>query len=548
MVVKPIIQFLCFCAISNVLRAQDFSARWHYHVPTEKSEQGSYCGNAEKGVFAAFRNSSKLQIEGKEWLSSSSEKVVLASFDSFGRFQWQKPVMAAGNVMPAVCPMVADEKYLVAISSSNKSYWAIDGDTAYGSGVFTVDKQGAVHLIKSMPGSIASSPMLSVTGKYLIKCNVLKSDTVDGNVYSPGFWVIEMDRLGNITRKVRLGISQANYAEFAVVANDTNIVVAGYASRNRPFLGSGWQVRALDSISRPGGNSSDLFVACLNNQGNLKWIYRIDTMSYGTSAQSMVLMANGNLLWTPTYFKSGEFLGKAVKVRFPGGGYPMFIAINMDGGAIFDFRAPEMVAGGTIHGVKLFTDDKFRHCIIACRGGDSTGNVFGISPSTWESFFTGLLYCDSNFKFTHKAAVPEFTFSVVNAHNLKYLVYPVSFSFGSLGATLILDGVTYTNKLGNDVIAGSYTTEKFTRLGSVRKVKSSELLLYPNPAQQEFEVLNKQPDWRKASVFDLQGRRCGELTPVNGHWDVGHLPAGVYLLQFVGENSHMASSRLLINR
>jgi hypothetical protein len=547
MAAKKSIPFILVLLFNQLLKGQDFSPRWHYQIYEDKVEQGSYCGNAEKGIFAAIRNTSKLQIEGREWLSSSLEKVVLASLDSVGSIQWQKPVIAAGTIMPSVCPMVVDEKYLVAISSSNKGYWTIDGDTIYGSGVFILDKKGNVGLVQSMPGSIASNPLLSVKNKYLIKCNVLENDTINGDIYSAGFWVIEMDKAGKITRKVKLGNSLVNFSEFAVVANDTHIVFAGYASRNKPFLGNGWQIRALDSISRPGGNSSDLFVACLDTKGDLKWKYRIDSMSYGTSAYSMVLMSNGQILWTPTYFKSGKFLQKSIIVKFPGGGYPMFIAINMDGGMIVDFKVPALVAGGSNHGVKIFTDEKFRRCIIACRGGDSTGKALGITPNNWQTSFTGILYCDSNFKFTHKSAVPDFNFSIINTHNINYLIYPVYFPFGSLGTTLILDGVTYTNNLGNDVIVGNYTNEKFTRLNSNKLSNEQTLLLYPNPTYNEFSLIQNQDKWEYACVFNIQGEKCGIIKPLNGKWNVSTLPAGNYFLKFYNSNlSKIITAKLSI--
>lgn len=548
MINKQFMLLFYLCILVNILKAQDFTGRWHYQVHSDKIVQASYCANPDKGILAAFRNTSKLQVEGKEWLSSANEKAVLASFDSFGQCLWQKPVIAAGNVLPVVCPTVVDGHYLVGISSSNQSFWSVNSDTFYGSGVFGINLKGDVKFIKPMPGSLSSYPVFSANGKYLIKCNVVNSDTVQGTVYSSGLWVIEIDTEGVITRKVKLGMSQANFGEFAVVANDTSIVFAGDAARSKPFIGNGWQVRAIDSLAHPGVYSNDLFVACVDNQGQLKWMYRIDTMSLGSAASSMVLLANGKIIWTPHYYKSGEFLGQKFKVKFPGGRYPMYAEINMDGGAITNFRASQEVGGGTDNGVKLFTDDKFSRVMVASRGDDSTRIVFGITASQWQSSFTKLIYFDANMDFQSQAAIPEYNFSTVNANKTNHLVYPIYFPFGSLGGTLMLDGVTYTNKLGNDILVGNYTTEKFTKLGSVNVLNSGEVLLYPNPAQQQFMVLNSQDNWKTVSVFDVQGRNCGMLQADNGKWNIGHLLPGMYVLQFEGDAGTQARTRLLISR
>jgi hypothetical protein len=541
--------YLCILLGFNHLSAQDFKARWHYQVHEDLYGGSLACPDPEKGVFAGFGNMSKLEIDGSQWQTVSKQRAVLASFDSSGRCLWQKPILSDAYIEPLVCRMVRNGLYLASISNNHKKPWVLDGDTFYGSAVAGMNYQGDIDFIKSMPGIVTSSPIPSPNNKYLVKCNVRTHDTVDGTIYSKGFWVIEVDGSGVIHREIKLGESGNDFSYSAVAGNDSMIVFTGEAYIDKPFIGNGWQVRAIDSIPRWGvAYGRDIFIACVNNQGQLKWMYRIDTMSKGTSPRSMVLLANGKIIWMPTYYKTGEFLGKKTRVRLNDGRFPIYCEINSEDGTVNTIRMTNELFGGEDNDVKLFTDDKFSTVMVASLGGESTRTALGLTSDQWKASFTKLMYFDSNMNFLSQASIPGFERMVVNAHNINHVVDYLYFPYGSKDSTMMLDGVAYKNELGGDFILSNYTTEKFNMSASNNKVYGGNLSIFPNPAGQEFMLLNNQHNWKSASVFDAHGRNSGMLQAENGKWNIGHLSPGMYMLQFEGDAGTHAWSRLLISR
>lgn len=537
--------FIGFVAFFSDSIAQSFVSRWQFQVNQDKASTALALPDDEKGMLLVQRISQKLRIDGVEYEKAADDLAVIIRNDSFGRSKWKKTIRGKGNWIPQVAPMLVGNTYCVAASSND--VWRVGPDSVIGSGVFGIDKQGVVKFITPLPGEIQYKPSVSLGGKLLLKSLVRALDTMNGKIYVPGFWILEVDTAGRLTREIHLGQSQTFYSYYEIGATDSNIVFTGYASINRPFIGNGWQIRALDSNSRPGGNSSDQFIACLNNNGQLKWMHRLDTMSYSGDPSKMVLLKNGKIIWCPDYYKSGQFLGYNINVKFRGGSYPLFIEINLDGGAIVRFKRPTEVQGGSNNGVKVFTDSRFIKLIVACRGGDSTGGVLSVPKDDWVPYFTGLIYYDSNFNYLNKVSIPDYYFSAINLHRTNYLVHNTFFS-GLADSERWIEGINYKNQMGNDLLVGNYTTEKFTKLASVNKLNSGEVLLYPNPASHQFMVLNKLDNWKTVSVFDAQGRNCGMLQAENGKWNIGHLLPGMYMLQFEGDTGMSAWSKLLISR
>ncbi len=67
------------------------------------------------------------------------------------------------------------------------------------------------------------------------------------------------------------------------------------------------------------------------------------------------------------------------------------------------------------------------------------------------------------------------------------------------------------------------------------------LTVYPNPAVQHLFVESNRP-LLQAQLFDLTGRPVSDRLPINGatRFDLGRLPAGLYLLRALDENGRLA--------
>jgi hypothetical protein len=406
-----------------------------------------------------------------------------------------------------------------------------------GNVIVAVDSLGNLDYAKALP-ECAYTTFSSHKNTTLITIKVVASAKYFGIVFNPGIYSLEISRNGNLISYILIGKNlSSRINEIVTQANDSLLYFTAFAKKGMPFTGKDFQVRAIDSITHPGMYASDVFVACLRKNGDLKWLKRIDTMCTEPNIYSMSLTQNGNLFWCPTYYKSGVVFGKRAIVRFQGGSYFALAVLDAEDGAIKKVYRIDTVGGGNENGGSLFEMSGKMSVVLKASGAESFKLWQGVPDSAKNLLQqTCIIRFDSEGNYYQFNESP-FYFLTINTFNP---------AFGSITG-LFADASTKDYRYSNVIIPNNMGNDYYFMCMSIYAPNMNRsnyhadqiVKIFPNPVE---DIIHLQSNivYNKLELTDLQGKLIAILPMLNNTASMLEIPRGMYLLRASGEGESIS--------
>ena len=233
----------------------------------------------------------------------------IVKIDSLGTLDWQKSLGGDSNDVANSIKQTADGGYIIAGSTNS-----INGDVIVNHGrmdywIVKLDAKGKIVWQKTFGGSEdeeARSIEITSDGGYIAAGY---SYSIDGDISKrdstglPDYWVVKMDKDGNLQWEKSYGGSLRDNAESIHQSKDHGYFVAGYS-----------ESKDGDVTGNHGGD--DYWVVKLDSAGNLKW-----QKSYGGSSDDLTYssdLTNDGGLIVAGYSDSpdGDVIGNHGNVDF----------------------------------------------------------------------------------------------------------------------------------------------------------------------------------------------------------------------------------------
>ncbi len=177
---------------------------------------------------------------------------LIVKLDAAGNITWKKIMGGTGEEQPRDIKQTPDDGYIIAGFSSSS-----DGDITGNHGDFDywivkTDALGNISWQKSFGGSSidhAESIEQTSDGGYVVGGYAYSSDgDVTGNHGYSDYWVIKLNKLGNLLWQKSLGGSKNDYAYSMRIAGDGGILISGYTGSNDGDVTNNHQTNIYDGV------------------------------------------------------------------------------------------------------------------------------------------------------------------------------------------------------------------------------------------------------------------------------------------------------------
>lgn len=166
---------------------------------------------------------------------------------------------------------------------------------------------------------------------------------------NPGFkdfYVVQYDQTGNIVW-IKLGHGNKDeYITGICQSSNGNFFIAGIYTSDTLIMGN-------NTLVKPSGNNSDIFLAKLNSNGNVQWLKGFGGSSYEIAIQ-LESDFNGGVILSGNYFGNGFSIGSTV-LDFTGGKEAFIARIDGSGNGIWAVSSigqlDESISDFTVHPV-----------------------------------------------------------------------------------------------------------------------------------------------------------------------------------------------------
>jgi hypothetical protein len=541
---RPIVVYILIAGITVFCQNVIGQSLYQYTVFSNKIENSNTPTNTYNNCFgipdssngcffAAGGSFSKTKIGAKTYDTKTGIGGFVCRYSHNGNLLWSIPVYGAGTFALAAEQMQAGNAVFLH-SSSGKIRMGTDS----GSGPFnllSIDSNGKVVYMLSFPKNTRLFSGLRITQNGNV-CTVARFDTntlFAGHAVSKGLFALEIDKKGNLVSNVFLGISSNFTPIVDCWVTDSLVYFHGIAEKGYPFLGSKFTIRAKDSTTHSGNYSADQFLACLNKKGELKWLHRVDTMGFSNQGKTIVVANNGNVFWVVNYYKSGNILGKPVKVNFQGYGYSYLGVFNSKGVLLKDYYA-DTVSGGNDNVIKLSYSTATHDVLLFTPGKDECYLKWKNHPDSAKDIFalTTFIRMDSNGILKGFNGIPAGMDGLaLNHYHQEYALY--SQQMASFQTELTTNLTTIKNTGGNDYGLWYISTLKPPSQSLKFKSKNS-LKVFPNPTHGKISIGNfpKGIDCELSMYNSIGTKVLSSSLKANSilELDLNGLKAGVYYL------------------
>ncbi|MCD4683617.1 MAG: SBBP repeat-containing protein, partial [Bacteroidales bacterium] len=377
-----------------------------------------------------------------------------------------------------------------------------------------------------------------------------------GNVYITGYnqissnltdiVTVKYDQNGNFQWDKSYGNPEyrSNNAYFLETDESGNLYVGGYSAYEDPYPGTG----------------KDYILLKYNPSGNLLWDARWDHFNYlNDHPVDFDMGLDGNVY----------ICGISVKSCFPWE-FITVVKYNPQGDLQWNFCIPEMY--GTPWEISVINNDEF----VVAAGSYDTIMVKDATTIKYDD--SNPVFYDNDIidiSFESQIAPPIIDYenhtviaTVYDTVDLQYLVPYIAISDYACiypddeDTTSFVVPVWYNVTSFDNVEQWWYVIVEGGYVG-YNECKIESLQIYPNPAREKFEVRCSLPNCVsqagmfevghcRMELFDLFGKRAALLfegKPASGQleFDVGYLPAGVYICRLHSENQQI-SKKLIIQK
>ena len=198
--------------------------------------------------------------------------LVMLSVQLFGGIKvlWQKAVGGFRNDVAYSIYQTRDGGYIVAgwTESRDKNISGYHGDKDFW--IVKLDKNGNIQWQRALGGTKedeARSIQQTSDGGYIVAGWTFSNDgNVSGNHGGSDFWIIKLDRSGNIQWQKTLGGSENDYAYSIQQTSDGGYIVVGYTTSNDEDVSGNHGERSFW-----GWWPEDAWIVKLDSKGNIQW-------------------------------------------------------------------------------------------------------------------------------------------------------------------------------------------------------------------------------------------------------------------------------------
>jgi len=252
---KKLILPLIVIFFTNILFAQAPNIQWQRSYGGSKKDI-ALCTKqtSDNGYILAGYSESN---DGNLTLNHGNYDFWILKLDSNGNIEWQKSLGGSSYDIAQSIEQTFDGGYIVAGTSSSN-----DGDVTGNHGsedywVVKLDKDGNIEWQKSLGGSnIDSAFALSKTsdGGYIVAGESYSNNATGKS----DFWIVKLNHIGDVQWQKYLGGSSFETANSIKETFDKGYIVAGYSASN-------------DGDVTGNHGSYDYWVVKLNNNGMIEW-------------------------------------------------------------------------------------------------------------------------------------------------------------------------------------------------------------------------------------------------------------------------------------
>lgn len=525
------------------------------NTPTNRYSNLSVVSDSSNNCFIATGGKfSKSTLPGSVVYNSNDGICgFIGKYNSLGNLRWSIPVYGEGTIYLSSERLQGSNAVFVYTNAGARV--RIGKDSAFGSySIVGIDTLGNVkYMIPFNAKNANLFRILKITSSNNVMF-IAKFDSTGnfaGNEFSRGIYSVELNQQGQLISNVRLGYSNSPNAIIDCETSDSLIYFHGLAEKSNPFFGSGFEIRALDSNVHAGPYSVDQFLVCLNKNGELKWMHRIDSMGMNNQKNTLVRTRNGNIFWTVNYFKSGIAFGRILHVKFQGYGYT-YLAVLDKSGNLLKAYYKDTVSGGDDN-VLFIQPTSNNNMVIA----NTRGNIDGYKswkylPDSAKTIaeVTTIIHFDSagNFRQFNGVSVAMDMFKpnlYLNGYGLVYKRFsPSEVDYNYSGATI-------KNWGGNDygIWFSSIFKPKYNHL---KAISHSQISIFPNPASTYLKINGLMDgEFVKLSIYNSLGQL------VKFHYDhsdnlkqlyINDLRNGVYYLKLENKDGLLKTESLFIQK
>jgi len=437
--------------------------------------------------------------------------------NSTGGIQWKKTYGGSANEQPYAVRPTADGGFVV-VGYTRSINWDVSGNNGYyDAWVLKLNANGSIQWQKCLGGSNweeAWDVDQTTDGGYIIVGGSLSTDgDVTVNHGALDYWIVKLDSLGNLQWQKSYGGSGEDIAYAVQQTADGGYIVAGESnSKDGTVIGN--------------RGSADYWVLKLDHEGKIEWQRSLGGTSYDRANDVLQARDGGYAVLGFSYSSDGDLTHN--------NGNNDFWIVKLDPQGNIEWQNS---LGGSNHdnGRSFHQTNDGGFVIIGqtrSNDGDAVGNDGGADVWVLKVNTLGELLWQRSYG----GSMAETGHSIQQTNDSGYILAGYAWS---------TDGDLTDNKGETDFWVVKLYPEETS---AAQEPGTRPLNIYPNPASSytTVSVAESTYDQLTLSISDLLGREQGRQTLTNGgRANLGHLPAGLYLLTAWTDAGRAYSGKLI---
>lgn len=268
---------------------------WSIHFGGSKADRASRVIKTNDNKYIVIGQTSS--SDGDVQLNKGNSDLLIFKIDNLGKIQWQKTFGGSGEDFATDISKTKDGGYIVCGSTESKN-----GDIKINNGrfdywVLKLTKEGELEWEKTFGGTdydYANSIKPTNDGGYILAGESVSNDgDILNNKGGNDFWILKLNKQGNIDWQKNLGGSAYDEAHMIHQIKDGGYIVGGHSESS-------------DGDLKKNNGFNDLWIVKLNKNGIIEWEKSFGGSEYDNFQSVSPTKDGGYIVGASTSSKIGE--------------------------------------------------------------------------------------------------------------------------------------------------------------------------------------------------------------------------------------------------